>query len=287
MRTVRDIKALFRNAAIGTRPAADRAVLRDALDAGGLTSQGHPAHSERIIWRFLMESRMVKLTAAAAILITAAIVGVHYFSPTPVRAVEFSEITEAMSDVPWVHTVTFAQGEPLPGRRDEWFCFKTQVLAEARPDGKMTFWRHQERTKASYDPKSNTITLSSMEEDDRPPYVSSPAEFLEAALKDFQERGGKIVARMDDYQGRRVQVQEFSGSVMTHDGVPKYVTGKIYVDPRSKLLYGGEVQVANANGAIDGTAELTVDYPQTGPQDIYDVGAPRDARVIDDELSGR
>lgn len=285
MKTIREIKALFRTAAIDTRPVADRAVLADALDAGGLTSEERPAHSERTAWRFLMKSRMAKV-AAAVILVAAAIVGVHYLNATPVKAVEFSEITEAMGDVPWVHNVTFTHGEPLPGRRDEWFCFKTQVLAEARPDGKMTFWRHLERTKASYDPKSNTITLSPMEDDDRPAYLSSMAEALELTMEKHKKQGGKIILRMDQYQGRRVQVQEFSGSVMTHDGVPKYFTGKIYVDPQSKLLYGGETQTTDANGVVESTTELTVDYPQTGPQDIYDVGAPRDARVTD-QLSGQ
>ncbi len=49
-----------------------------------------------------MESRVTRL-AAAVLVLAAAVLAVHYFNGTTVKAVEFSEIAKAMGEVPWMH----------------------------------------------------------------------------------------------------------------------------------------------------------------------------------------
>jgi hypothetical protein len=93
MKTLRDIQALFRDAAINTRPTADRAVLAEALDASGLTSQEHPTPSERIMWRFLMKNRVAQLAAAAAI-VTAVVLGLNIMGGPDMATVVLADVAK-------------------------------------------------------------------------------------------------------------------------------------------------------------------------------------------------
>jgi len=276
MRTVRDIKVLFRDAGISTHPAADRAVVADALQAGGLTSQIRPAHNKRAIWRFLMESRMTQL--AAVFVLAAMLLGVHYFSGTAVKAVEFSEIAKALGEVPWMHTVAIADIPQAKGTIEQWIGFHAKVEGGKMPDGKVSLLRLQEHERAEYDPNSNTITLSYAQESDFSPQMSSPAWIVESMQKALKDHGAQIVTRMGKHRGRKVQVQEIS--LAKHfRGIDLY-TVKLYVDPQSKLLYAMESTAIDANNVAISTAQATYDYPPTGPRDIYDLGVPRDAKVV-------
>jgi hypothetical protein len=278
MKTVRDIKALFRNAAISTGPAADQAVLTDALQAGGLTSQKRPARNERTIWRFLMESRVTKL-AAAGVVLAAAITGIHHLNGTVVKAVEFSEITRAMAEVPWMHASAVGYGRSVTGLTEFWIGFDARVGGGRMPDGKVSFCRLREHERTEYDPNSNAITLSYVKEEEFSPQMSSPVLMLESMHKLLKDQGAEIVVKMGDYQGRKVQVQEITLS-KPGEGIDRYAA-TLYVDPQSKLLQAIESAALDANGVAVMTAGIALDYPQAGPQSIYDLGVPRDARIID------
>jgi hypothetical protein len=277
MKTVRDVKALFRNAALTTRPATDQAVLADALQAGGLTSRKRPVRGKQTIWRFLMESRTTRLTAAAVIL-AAAVLAVRYFDGTTVKAVEFSEIAKALREVPWMHTSAVAEGPNVTGTMEQWIGFEAKVEGSKMPDGKASFRRLREHERSEYDPHSNTVTLSYVPEDDFSPQMSAPALIVESMQKMLKEHGAQIVTRMGEHRGRKVQVQEIS--LAKHfRGIALYTT-RLYVDPQSKLLCAMEARAVDANGVPVSTAQAVYDYPETGPRDIYDLGVPRDAKIV-------
>ena len=68
MRSIEDVKALFRSAAIETHPRADKAVLEEALHAGGLASAKDVGRAGTNAWRRIMRSRISKLAAAAVVI---------------------------------------------------------------------------------------------------------------------------------------------------------------------------------------------------------------------------
>ncbi|MCK4628998.1 MAG: hypothetical protein KAT56_08335, partial [Sedimentisphaerales bacterium] len=94
------------------------------------------------------------------------------------------------------------------------------------------------------------------------------------------------ITKRGKYMGKEVQIQETSLSPPVgqdsagQDNVVSCFV-RLYIEPESKLLYAIESKATDANGntVIDG--EMTFDYPQTGPADIYDLGVPRDTRIID------
>ncbi|MBP7050987.1 MAG: hypothetical protein KBE65_08235 [Phycisphaerae bacterium] len=108
MKTARDIQALFQDAGIGTHPAADRAVLDDALQAGGLTLRTRPARSGQTIWRFLMNNRITKPALAAGTTL-AILLGLYVGNPF-CSTVTWADVQNAFLAQRWVH-VKYDNGE--------------------------------------------------------------------------------------------------------------------------------------------------------------------------------
>ncbi len=225
-----------------------------------------------------MDSRVTRL--AAVFVLAATILAVCYFSGTPVKAVEFSEIAQALREAPWMHTLATADSPQAKGTIELWIGFREKIEGSKMPDGSVVFRRLQEHEVAEYDPNSRTITLRYAQEGDFSPQMSSPALIVESMQKVLEDHGAQIVTRMGEHQGRRVQVQEIS--LAEHfKGIGLY-TVRLYVDPRSKLLLAMESKAIDANGVAISTAEATYEYPSTGPRDIYDMGVPRDAKILND-----
>jgi hypothetical protein len=240
-------------------------------------TMARPHRRWALLGRRIMRSRMTKL-AAAVILVAAVILGVRSFDGTPVKAVEFSEIAKALGEVPWMHTSALADTPHAKGTIELWIGFDAKVQGDRMPDGKVTFRRLEEHEKAEYDPNSNTITLSYAHEDELSRQTSSPAVIVESMQKALKDHGAEIVARMGEHQGRKVQVQEIS--LANHfNGIALY-TVKLYVDPQSKLLCAMESAAFDANNIAISSGKATYDYLSTGPRDIYDLGVPRDARIV-------
>jgi hypothetical protein len=76
MKHTEDMKTLFENATIHTNPVQDRAILAEAIDAGGLRLGHGPVQGKANIGRRIMRSPITKLALAAAVVL-AAVVGVY------------------------------------------------------------------------------------------------------------------------------------------------------------------------------------------------------------------
>jgi hypothetical protein len=272
-----EVRALLRTAGIRTSPARDESVLADALRVGGLNRDTRVARREPRVWRTIMKSRATKF-ATAAVIIAAIIITLSQFNQPVVKAVEFAEMARAMQQVPWMHAAADTRIGPAAGRIEVWINFPAKVQAGITREGKVNVSRFKEHEKAEYDPNSRTITLSYAREDEFSPTVSSPALIGENICKTLKDQGAEIVIKLGDYRGRKVQVQEMSLS-LPQQGMQHYVV-KLYVDPQSKLLQGYEATSVNDSGVVIGSAGCTYDYPQTGPRDIYDLGVPRTARIV-------
>ncbi len=223
-----------------------------------------------------MESRMTKLTAAV-LLIAAVIMGVHYFNGTVVQAVEFSEITKAMEQVPWMHMTSSGFQNGVSGPGEQWIGFESRIHAGKDSDGTVTFASEKDHQRFIYDPKTTTITVLYMEA--FPLSVTSPATLLESMHKVLEQEGAKTVATIGSYEGRQVQIQDISLS--NAGGRGESQTLRLYIDPDSKRLYAAEVKGVDAAGRVIMAGDVIFDYPPSGPRSIYDLGVPRDARIVD------
>lgn len=271
------LKRLFSDATVTTESSPDEVVFQVIKTAYTDAVRKRAAHCESSLWRAIMKSRTVQLAAVAAVIAVVLVIFSGFNEPV-VKAVEFAEITQAMENIAWMHVSTETSGNGVTGKSEGWVGFDAKVAAGTMPDGKVIFHRMAEDEKAEYDPSRNTITFTYAPDDTFLSTVSSPAQMLDSMHKMLDSRGAEIIVRMGRYQDREVQVQEVT---LTEPGEAEAGhTMKLFVDPGSKLIHAMEVRALDANGVPVATASTTYDYPRSGPQDIYDLGVPRDADVV-------
>jgi len=223
----------------------------------------------------IIKSRITKIAAAAAIIIVAIIIGVNQFRGSiDLVTIAIADISEAMKNVPWMHHINRGFEK---GVTEQWIGFETKIHALKWVNGTITFSNIKEHKKYEYDPENNSITIDYAYEDDFP---SSPVSFLEDAIKMLEEQGVEIITKETEYNGQIVQLQEISPPETPNKWGESYIL-RLYIQPDTKLLLAGQVKGTDSNGNTIMDGEITFDYPQTGPADIYDLGVPRDAKIID------
>jgi hypothetical protein len=276
MKHTQNIKTFFRSASIHTNPAQDQAILAEALRAGGLARSQARARAQPSIWRTIMKSRTTRLVTAAGI-VAAVVISISHFKGAVVKAVEFEEITQAMQHVPWMHMTASGFQDGASGPGEQWIGFESRIHAGKDSDGTITFASEKDHKRFVYNPNTAMITVTYLEA--FPLNVTSPATLLESMRKILEQEGAKTVARIGDYEGHKAQIQEISLSSVADGGGSQ--TLRLYLDPDSKRLYAAEVKGVDAAGNVVMAGNVTFDYPPSGPQSIYDLGVPREARLVD------
>jgi hypothetical protein len=276
MKSVNDVKRFYREAALRTNRSQDEAVLADALRAGGLARGQLALRAEPSIWRTIMKSRATKLVTAAVI-VAAILISISHVNETVVKAVEFEEITQAMQHVPWMHAVATGFEPRTGGLAEQWIGFESKIHAGRLANGTALFLSEKDHQQLDYDPNSRTITVRYLES--LPLDMTSPPAVLTTMHQLLEQQGAQIVAKMGSYQGRKVQIQDITLSNVGEQGGSQSLT--LYVDPDSKLIHAAEAKALDSAGKVVMAGTITFDYPSSGPQGIYDLGVPRDARTGD------
>jgi len=101
MRPAKNIEKLIKNIDIDTNTKMDKAVLDNVLKA--FENSKKPAAIEPNIWRIIMKSKITKFAAAAAVIIIAVLLGLHYFGGSIDGAsVAWADIAEKVQKIPTV-----------------------------------------------------------------------------------------------------------------------------------------------------------------------------------------
>lgn len=221
----------------------------------------------------IMRSRITKL-AAAAVIIIAIIICVNQFSGSiDLATIAFADISEAMKKVPWMRMTNRGFGGNVEGPIELLIGFHTKIAASKDAKGKIYLVNFGEHKSYKYDPENHTVTTDYLYEDDFPAHLSSAFSLLESMQKMSEQQGAHIVTTEGERDGEKVQLQDISMA-----GMGQAV--RLYIQPDSKLLLAAQVRVTDPNGSETVAGEITFDYPQAGPANIYDLGVPRNAQVI-------
>ncbi|MEN6577357.1 MAG: hypothetical protein ABFD90_13520 [Phycisphaerales bacterium] len=102
MKSIRDVKTYFRNAAINTNSAGDKVVLNDALNAGGLTSKERAVPAGPSVRRFIMHNPMAKLTAAAVVVLVG-VLGISFLDTSSTSAYGMTEALDLVEQARTLH----------------------------------------------------------------------------------------------------------------------------------------------------------------------------------------
>jgi hypothetical protein len=231
------------------------------------------------IWRKIMKSPITKLAAAAVIILTI-IIGTHHFGrPVSFTTIAFADISKAMKKMPWMHQMSKGLEGGITGVGEQWIGFEKKIHAGKWANGKVTFWNLKEQRKYEFNPESNSITIDYADEKNFPLNLSSPVSLLESMHKMLKEQGAEIITKEAEYNGQKAQLQEISFSSAGQNSDERH-TLQLYIKPDVKLLLAAKVKATDANGSVVMDGEVKFEYPNRGPKNIYDLGVPRTANVV-------
>jgi len=256
---------------------------RDRLEQDLLRALAKQAPRQIEIWRMIMKSRITKL-AAAAVIIIAVLIGIHHFKGSVNLATPaFAKMIQEMKKMPWMHVVTQIKGVPSHENGEYWYSFDLGIEAIRYDSGKLRFFHYGQQIGYVYDPTAKEVTISRLPESRLLLGAESPWEFLEKTVEILTKNvGAEVTRQVGQYDGMNVEIYQ----VRVPRGIPKGSLGteqyRFIADSTSHLLLTWELERYDPNGNFTTIGKVRFDYPDDGPADIYELGAPRSAAVIDD-----
>ncbi len=234
----------------------------------GAIGQRQPAGS-REHWG----SRLWRVAAAAVIVCGVVAVVGWLLLPLGEPSVTLAQTLARMRQAPWIHVVQTM--ESAGGRRYEyWERAAGGVLVQKSPDGSITYADYDENVMHAYDPVANRIMISFTTDSYRIKPLWNPLAALSDAVERAKAGGTEVLRGTHDDDGVQVERMVVSSDL---DGGRVSMT---YVrDVERNLLVRQETTVLR-----DGHKQAyatSFDYPERGPEDIYALGVPRDAAILD------
>jgi len=219
-----------------------------------------------------MKSRITKIAAAAVIVITAFVIIHQSGSPIDGATVAFGHITENMKQMPWLHAVVEGAGEKL----EAWFSFEHRIMAGKRNSGQIRYQDDLKQTLEVYEPNTNTVTVSRGTPDLLAAMGPSAVDFPKTVVKLFEDTSGeKVVQEKGQYKGIAAKIYKMSGFLGGMD-----MKIEMTVDAKKNILLFINQKAFDKSGKLVMEANGYFDYPETGPQSIYDLGVPTSVKTV-------
>jgi hypothetical protein len=254
------IKKLRFNAGAETHDRILGNVLQ-ALDATEKQKSGATAPNIR---RIIMKSPITKLVAAATIII-AVLVGINQFGDS-IEAVALGQVIEAMKKVNWMHVVG---REKEGGSSEAWLSFESKINIKKNENDRITYTNYHENKRYMYDPAKQTIYVYDVSGENFALGTAGPLQLFDELLQMERDKGAKITRR-------KVEIWE----AVTSKG-NMTVEGKVFIDIEKGLPMAMQVKVTR-NGKILQDSDVRFEYPDKGPEDIYELGVPKSAEIVDE-----
>jgi hypothetical protein len=258
-----------------TSSELDEKILKDSQAVYEQTEINKQPQSGLSIGRLIMKSRITKL-AAAALIIVGTMIGINIF-PIGGASVAFGKMIEATKEMPWMHIVLNENRKGETKKEELWYSFKAKIQANKKEDGIARFYDYSNNKAYVYTPAKEEITISHLPDMTFSLGAESPWEFVEKAMKAVNDNTTKITQRSEQYDGKRVDVFTIEKEKMNNINEE----WQFVVDNRSRLLLAIKAKGFDPNGNIDRAGEFIFDYPEKGPNSIYELGVPVSAKVID------
>jgi hypothetical protein len=222
-----------------------------------------------------MKSRITKL-AAAAVIIMAILAGINPFGGSIDGAsVLYAQVRETIEKKPWICAKqTITKGEKVSGG-EEWFSLESKIIVEIVDDGRIKYSDFDHNRRYEYQPMSGTITISPIKEP--PPFLAAKTVLglFEKLIEMEKEKGAELSRTLVEQDGKTLEIWEVARSEDT--GSEKI---KLFINTSEYLPITAEVTYTDTTGKTiyQGTTEF--EYPENGPKNIYELGVPKEAKVV-------
>jgi hypothetical protein len=275
MKPTSRIEDMVRSARTKTSTAADARVA-DAVEAAISKRNRQSTASVRTsgaIRRIIMKSNWTKLATAATIIVAAGLV--MYALTGSGTSITMAQVRQALHEIDWVR---------MDGRNEEmsltaWYSFKSKVEIGIFNEDKIVYYDFNTGKMLTWNWGGDQIIESDIEEGRQFAHgVSSIYEALTRGISSWEADGKyKVTKEPATYQGRKIEIW----TARRIKGEPKLTRTEkatVYIDVEKKLLLKA-TDVKGAYGDVQQTNCVEFSYPDTGPADIYEAGAPRTAQI--------
>ncbi|MHC4283389.1 MAG: hypothetical protein ACYSWZ_10525, partial [Planctomycetota bacterium] len=206
-----------------------------------------------------------------------------------IERIALADVIEAMHNAEWVHChivvdVTGVDEEIAKQNRDKgwegWESVNPLRSFEKHNNGKIYFTENNKDKTSRYDPETNTITIveyknpSASQQD----YASIGDMYIKQ-ISEVEKQGGKVNYEKGIYESRPAIII----SIDFNSGGPGgglRTKMSIIIEPETHLPKKFTAKQW-LKGQYGGLLSGTFDYPETGPKDIYALGVPQTATIID------
>jgi len=209
--------------------------------------------------RLLMRVGKLAVAAVACVIVLAAW---WLLSRSEVMPSAYAELTDAVKNsksAEWVHWQESSTGR--------WFSARPPRAVWVFPDGDLRYIDYESNRCVSYTPDNRTITISWEQRREEVEGVASLWDAMLGEIERRKEKGDLLEVSSGEVGGRPCRVF----ALATEEG-----HGRLFMDMERRRLLRTEVLQPDGEARI-----IDFEYPAHGPENIYELGAPRDARVVD------
>ncbi|MDH4238033.1 MAG: hypothetical protein OEW48_00580 [Phycisphaerae bacterium] len=240
----------------------------------------------RPLWMTIMKSPIGKL-AAAAVIIIAVLVGIHQLgNSVDVTTVALANVVENINKKPWMHATVKRYQNGKENIHQQWCHFSSEKAFGKGQDGAVWCFDYGTGQKQFfYQPSTNTLEVNKLSEGGF--YGTDSAyNLINAAVQYQAEENATISEYLDKLNGRKVKVFQIEKTMpvdVMSIGPKVVVKTKYYLlaDIKTKLMIAVRAEYLNKDDRVIRYIKTEVTYPETGPKDIYALGVPRTAKIID------
>jgi hypothetical protein len=273
MKTRKDVIQLVKKWRVAPRIEMHKRTLTAVLKAHAETQKTKMASEQQNIGRIIMKSKITKLATAATVI---AAIGLGMYALTGSgTSITMAQVRQAMQNIDWVHIVVKAEEESM----SVWYSLASKVQIVCHSKGRILYRDFNSRKELIWNPGSEYIYESPIDEGrEFGGGVSNIYEGLTKTFDSFEAKGDyKVTRELGTYQGQEVEIWT-ARRVKGKAGPTHTEIFTIYIDIDKKLPIAG-TDVKGAEGDIQLTTNIECNYPETGPADIYEAGAPKSAQI--------
>jgi hypothetical protein len=230
---------------------------------------------------------ITKFSVAAGIIIAALIFIHQHGGSLDGTTPAFARMIENTKKMPWMHVVSerYYDGENKTTEQT-WYYFASKKQFLLAPNRAVWCWDSSDAQKQYYyDPHTQTLTINNLPKEG---FHGSKSAFdmLETLLANWNKQETTTKEHSDKLDGRNVKVYEIvetlpDEAMSIGPSVVTKIKYRLVSDIETQLIVAGRIEHLDINNRVLARTEQHIDYPKTGPNDIYALGVPRTAKVID------
>lgn len=279
MESVKDIKQSIKKLTVESSAEIHSRILDKLLRVLEKPRKPETAVIQLYIWRIIMKNRITKFAASAAVII-AFIFSMTLLDKTVAPAFSMNDVLAAMAKAEWLHmTWEFTEvntGSDTAGRelKESWISVNPRRNISINKNGSVSLAEYSigELKVQKYEPETNVLTTTYRVTNKNYSHTSIVDMYLEQ-ISGLEERGARVEYIDTVYDGNPAKI--INTDNLNKNGVHQKFSivadVETYLPKRMTYHYESADQSATAN--------VTFDYPKTGPTNIYQAGVPHDAEV--------